>query len=365
MQNTNVSKSDKSVTADKAGKPENEKQLNVIYTILIVAGVVATVCLVFFFAELFKSSGGDARTKILMARQLGATESAVLLSWSGAEDATAFEVSCFDRSGGRITTVRTEQPFAAIHGLEANTHYRVTVTPVGLDGDRQPYELRCTTFPYCAVTGVNVEEIGSGSATVTWTYEGIDPGFTVIAYALDREGKRHFTTEPVAVPVGAESKCTLTGLFSELEYTVCVMPDTRYLRVGKSNFTTLKNSDRYKRLNIIRFVVCENDSENQMMVRSTNKLNPSAPYKTSMILSGRIDTYENVDMTVYLTDTEGRLISESVWKNIIKEQIGTTQIEYRTLMTSFNAPDAVGNYRVLAAFETTTVESCSFSVVLE
>ena len=343
---------------------EGEKKLFKISSLLILIGFVTTVCLVFFFTVFFRIRSSAAEAKIFSAEQLGATDTSVLIAWSGSEASREFTVICRGADGSEAARCTTEQPFAAIHGLEPYRDYTVTLIPVDHSGERESYQLKCSTAPYCTVTDISIGETDAGSAVVKWNFDGLDAGFTVVVYALDTEGKRHFTSEPVSVPAGAEKQCKLTGLFSELTYTVCIMPETRYAKVGKSTFTTLRNSEKYKELDIIRFVVCEQRSTNSILVPVTNQLIPSAPYKTSMIVNARKKKdYENADLTVYVTDQHGRLVSEKVTKNIIARQVKSDQLNYRPLMTEFTAPGNVGSYKIHAAFDHVTVDWCSFTVV--
>ena len=347
-----------------ASHTKMEKQLDKISLILMVVGVVTTVCLVFFFVELFHRRGDATQATVYSAQQIGQTDKSLLISWSSSDASLEFNVKCAENTGAEVTEVRTRHPFAAIHDLEPDKEYKVTIIPIDENGEQEPYELDCRTSPYCNVTSVNVEEVDGSSATVSWTYEGRDTGFTVIAYALDQNRKRHLTSAPISVPAGAETKqCRLTGLLSELHYTVCVMPDTKYAGVAKSDFTTLRNSESYNNVSIIRFVACENQSRNQVMVRVAYQLAANSPYKTSMILSGTIDPFEDVGLTVYITDPDGNLISEFLTPNIIRDQIGTGQILYQSLMTEFTSPEKEGSYKLLAALENVTVARSSFTVV--
>lgn len=343
---------------------EGEKKLFKISSLLILIGFVTTVCLVFFFTVFFRNRSNSAEAKIFSAQQLGATDTSVLIAWSGSEAATEFTVICSGADGSEAARCSTNQPFAAIHGLAPYQDYRVTIIPIDRNGEHDPYELKCSTSPYCTVTQIKIDEVDGSSAAVTWNYEGMDTGFTVVAYALDSEGKRHFTSQPVSVPAGAEKLCRLKNLFSELNYTVCIMPNTRYAKVGKLAFTTLKNSKKYKDLDIIRFVVCEPRATNSILVPVTNQLAPSSLYKTSMIVNAqKREEYDNAVLTLYVTDQNNRLISEYVTQNIIKKQVSADQINYRPLMTEFTSPDREGSYKIHAAFDSVTVDCSSFKVV--
>ncbi len=341
---------------------ESEKKLNRITVILIAAGAVVSLCLVFVFVQHFKAQRESAAPEILELKQIGATDSSVLLSWNSSADVIEFAVryQSFDRP--EFTEIRTEDPFAAIRGLEPDTSYTAQVIPIDGKGEHEPATLVCRTSPFCKVTSVDVTDIQPDSADVTWKFEGIDEGFTVAAYAIDKEGKRHFISDTVSVAKGAKSRCRLTNLLSEVNYTVCVMPVTRYFSVGKSTFKTDKYSDSYNQLKIIRFVVCAADSPASMQVVPFKTLSPDQPYRTSMIISGDTDSSHKIDMTVYITDTKGRIISEFTRKGLSTNPQDKPAHVYRILLADIKAPSEPGDYRLYAAFNGVTVAKTVFNV---
>ena len=70
----------------------NDKKLNIFTAVLIFAGMVIAICLVFFFIQLFSARSKSITPTVYNAKQIGATESSVLLVWSNSEAAKEFIV---------------------------------------------------------------------------------------------------------------------------------------------------------------------------------------------------------------------------------------------------------------------------------
>ena len=343
-------------------KSEKDKKLSRITWILVLVGAVTTICLVFFFIEMFKGAARSAEVRVYSAEQLGATDTSVLIGWTSSVSANEFNIICKSSDGAEISNLSTDQPFAAIHGLEPNSDYQVTIVPTDEKENREPFELSCSTSPYCRVTEIVVNEVTNVSAELSWTYEGIDPGFTVVAYVLDENGKRIITNDKITVSQGNEKKCALNNLFSDLTYTVCIIPNTKYSDACKTSFTTLYKNNNYNDINIIRYVVCTYESDNTSRVHSVKELERGEMYKTSLVYYGNAQAEDKVAFTVYITDENSRLISAAVTPDVSLNPENKAGFIYRSFMSEFKAPRKNGNYTAHVAIDNVTVSTSRFSV---
>ena len=342
---------------------KNEKKLNLITTFLIAAGAIISVCLVFFFIKLYNAENESSVPKVFEAKQIGATDSSVLLSWSCSAASKDFIVRYSGNDSNETKEIRTDCPFAAIHGLEPYKSYTAVIIPVEDDTEYDAATVICNTSPYCHVLDVTADEITGTSARITWSYEGIDEGFTAAFYAVDKNGNRLVTSRIISIPKGSETQCTVDGLLSELNYTVCIMPDTKFAVVGKTTFLTDKYSRSYNRHSIIRFTTCTYDSTDSIRVNAVKNLNQSEPYKMSLLLSGKAESTDQVDMEMYITDDEGNIIHRSVLNNTFLNPDGKSPKFLRTFVTEFTAPSEPGNYSYFAAIDGLTVRKNTFKVI--
>ena len=345
---------------------DSEKKLNIITAVLLLVGTVTSICLVFFFIQLFKARNDSVIPQIFNAEQLGATDTSVLIAWSSSEAAHEFVVryrSAGSNSNTEYKEFKTEQPFAALHDLQPDTRYQTQIIPIDKGVEWEPFELTCDTSPFCHVTEVSVSDITDNGVTVKWKYDGIDEGFKITAYAVDQNGKRHLTSPVVTIPKGAGQECVLENLVSELRYTVCVIPCARYATVGKSTFTTSKYSNKYNEINSVRFVICSYESANSMYVGMINHLAPGQPYKTSMIIGGKADPSDKADLMIYITDADGTIVSNFIQKDVSLNPNGVTSSLYISLLSDFTAPEQPGNYSIFASFNGKTVAKNLFKVV--
>ena len=300
-------------TIDSSQTYRKYKKLTSLFFLI---GIIASLCLVFFFIMLFKLRDSSITPKIFKAEQIGSTDSSILLAWSSSDAAKEFIVKYRSTDSIEYKQFRTDKPFAAIHGLQPFKRYKAIVAPVDGSVEYKACTVLCNTSPFCHVSDVAVDEVTGSSAHITWNSEGIDAGFTVVAYALDLNGKRHVTSQQVHVSPGTAHECTVDHLLSELNYTVCVMPDTKYATVGKSSFTTLKYSKEYNQLKVIRFATCSAESEDSMHVRAINRLEPQKDYKTSIIINGEASPEDKIELTLYITDTDGNIVSDFIKKDV-------------------------------------------------
>lgn len=345
---------------------DSEKKLNIITAILLLAGTVISICLVFFFIQLFRAKDDSVIPQVFNAEQLGATDTSVLIAWSNSQTAHEFVVryrSAGSSGSSEYKELKTNQPFAALHDLQPYTRYRTQIIPIDKGVELEPFELTCDTSPFCHVTEVSVSDITDTSVGVSWKYDGLDAGFKIAAYAVDRNGKRHLTSPVVTVPKGAKQECVLENLLSELHYTVCVVPCTKYATVGKSTFTTLKYSGKYNNIHSVRFVICSYESTDSMFVAMINHLAPGQPYKTSMIISGQADPSDKADLSIYITNPDGTIVSDFTQQDVVLNPSGTASTVYTILLSDFTAPEQPGSYSIFASLNGKTIAKNLFKVV--
>lgn len=340
----------------------SDKKLSIVNGILILVGAIISVCLVFFFIQLFKAQSESIKPTVFDAQQIGATDSSVLLAWSNSEPAKEFIVRYRRTDSKETSEFRTDKSFAAIHGLDPLTRYKALIIPVFNDTEYDPVPVICNTSPYCRVTEVITENITESGAHLSWKYDGINEGFTIAVYAVGKDGKRHMTSEIKTIPKDFPCECTLEGLLSEIQYTVCVMPNTRYAQVNKSNFTTEKNSNLYRKYTVVRFVIASLDSPNPMNVNVMNTLEADKEYQTSLILSGTADQTKTVNMAIYITDQENNIVSHHSLDSVFLNPDGKSNYFYRSYSMNFKAPSEPGDYTVFAVIDGVTVKKKAFKV---
>ena len=346
---------------NKASMEKGNKKLNLIIVIMVLIGAVILTCLLFFFSRTFPDRN-SAIPQIYSAEQIGCTDSSVLISWSCSESAKDFSVLFREADKKEYSEIKTSQPFAALHDLKPYCRYDVRIVPVDGEKDYEPISLECSTAPYCHITSVEAVKVNSDSVSVRWQYEGLDEGFSVVAYAVDGEGKRHVTSDIIKIPAGSEKQCNMTGLLSNVHYTVCVMPESKYMTVGKTTFTTLKYSEKNNRVNIIRFVICPYQSANSFMVTQLKALTPNDPYKTSILYNGEASPEEKVDLMIYITDENGTFVSDFTQRNVQLNPDDVTSYVFRSWMSDFTAPARPGNYLIYAAVDGVTVTRTNFHI---
>lgn len=337
------------------------KKLKQITLILTAVGIVTAVSLVFFFFILYRIRNNSRTPQIFEIRQIGATDHAILISWSCSKDAEQFIVRGKSDSGDSVPEIVCRTPFAAVESLEPNSRYRIEVIPVANGMEYKPVTLTCTTEVFCSVTHVSATDVGRDYVDISWKSEGTDKGFVAVAYAIDKEGKRHFTSGKVHVPAG-QTKCRISGLLSNLRYTVAVMPKTKYGSIDKSVFTTTEYSEEYKNIKIMRFVICPFYSENTPNVHALKTVEPSSPYQSSLIISGKAGVSDKCDMDVYITDAEDRLIGKVSHPQIPLNPEDKPPYVNRMMLLSFSSPSREGDYFLYLTFDGKTVKREPFHV---
>ena len=264
-------------------------------------------------------------------------------------------------SGQPLPEMTCQTPFAAVESLEPNSRYRIEVVTVFDGQEYDAVRLTCTTENFCNVTEVSATDVGKDYAAVSWKSEGADNGFVAVAYALDKNGQRHFTSGKVTVPAG-QTHCKITGLLSNLRYTVAIMPRTKYGTIGQSVFTTAEYSQKYKDIKIVRFVICPFSSENTPSVHPLKTVEPSSPYQTSLIISGKATPSDRCNMTIYITDGEDQLICKTSHMQMALNPEDKPSYIQRMMLLHFQSPPQEGDFSLYLAFDGTTVKREPFHV---
>lgn len=336
------------------------KIANRVVAALIAAGIAAAAGLAFLFTRISEMRQSSSGPQVYSAEQTGATDTALLVSWSSSRDADQFIVRYREAGGGEFTEMVTDKPFAAIRGLNPGTSYEVQVLPGNGGDDAQPASVVCMTEGYASVRNLSVSGITSDSALLKWEPLGLNSGYRLAVYMLDPSGHRVGKTRFYSLPQDAQ-EYRVEGLLSEVNYTVCLMPVSRYTKAAKLTFTTGKYSNEYNRLNISRFVICSADSGESLYVRTDKSLLPGGEYQTSTLFTGIRGSDEKADFTYYITDGQGNLIAlYSVADIPLCPQDAVT---YRVSNSRFTAPSASGSYFIFCAIDGVTVRKNSFTVV--
>ena len=339
------------------------KRLSVISALLILSGTVISVLLVALFIQLFKARTKSITPTVFDVNQIGATDSSVLLVWSHSEAANEFIVRYRSTDSLQISELRTNSSFVAIHGLEPYKNYKADVIPVVNGVEYTPVSVICSTDPYCNITEINVDDITNHSAHITWDFKGINEGFTAIAYAVDQKGRRFLTTEKIQVTKDGLNECTFESLLSDVTYTVCVMPNTRYSQVKKITFTTDIYSKTYNTYTINRFVICSVNSTDPFRVSVVRNLTAGQQYKTSLIMSGTADSTKTVNMATYVTDSQNIIVSYNAANDVFLNPDGKNNYFYRSYEIEFTAPLTPGEYYLYAVVDGTTIKKLTFEVI--
>lgn len=338
-----------------------EQKLKKITVILLAVGAAASVCLVFFFYTLFRVQSNRDMPQIFDAQQLGATDSAVLLSWSSSDSADGYRIRMADDNGGAFVS-DCNLPFAVLRNLQPNSSYSVDISALKDGQESGEKHITCVTESFCEITKIDITKVGSDFVNLSWNYDGVNQGFEVAAYVLDSNGKRHLTSGKIQISADGETKCTIKGLVSEMNYTVVVMPLTSYCKVGKSHFKTDKYSKEYNKFNIVRFVICAANVKDAVQVQDLNRIKPSSPYKTSLIINGKTDKTHKVDISLLITDLDGNLIKEEIYKDIYTNPDDKQWYIYRYMLFDFYTPDQLGEYYIYLVINGQSVRRNKFTV---
>lgn len=342
------------------GKAENPKKFRITSSAvwIISAAAILIICLIFFLATLLSLPGSKSEPAVFDLSQIGATNDSLLISWDCTGSADEYIINCTSQGASHEFT--TDIIFASISGLAPDSTYTVKVTPVK-DGMRySPISLQCSTAKFCEITSIDIDECTADSVTVSWQYSGVNEGFTAVAYVVDISGKRHLTSAKVDIPAGSDTRCTIDGLMPEMHYTVAVMPKNRFCKLGKSTFETQFNSISYKKLNIIRAVICSDDSEKTTRVTKLTSLTAAMPYKISMIITGEASSHDKAEMALYIKNSSGQLVSEIKYSDIYTNPDGLDAFKQRIILLDFLSPAQQGQYTAYLTINGETVRRIDF-----
>lgn len=338
----------------------SQKKLRDFTGILLVAGLaVILLGMIFFFT--LKRQMEVSSPRIAGARQIGATDTAVLLSWEGTDGADYYRVSYPD-GANRIVVTESDIPYAVLRRLAPGKTFAAKIRAVSGSRESAPVSVDCRTENRCDVTAVHVTDVQHDTATVSWEYTGQNKGFTAIAYAVDEQGRRHLTTKAVTVKENEPPQCVMDGLYPELSYTVAVMPLTKYHRTGKSTFTVPIYSDAYNKLIFSRFVICLADSQNTPTVRSLKTVQPSSPYKVSLMFSGKTDSSHTVPVSLLILKPDGQLYSEYRFTDIPTNPENKTWYVQRFALLDFRSPIEEGDYQMVLIADGHRIATIPFQV---
>lgn len=350
-------------TADQQASLMQEQKLKKITIWLFAVGTAAAICLVFFFCTLFRIRSSREIPEVFNAQQLGATDNSILLSWDSTGPADGYRIRMTNDNGAAVVS-DCDLPFAVLRDLQPNREYSVNVCAVK-DGQEYGGEtVVCSTERFCEITNVTVTKVGSDYVNLSWEYEGVNEGFQTVAYVLDTNGRRHLTSDIIEIAANDKPQCTISGLASEMNYTVAVMPLTRYGKLGKSTFHTEKYSDKYNAFNIIRFVICSANVTDALQVHDLTNLKPSAHYKTSLILNGKTDQNHTVFLSLLITDTDGNLVKEEQYGDIHTNPEGKQWYIHRSMLFDFHAPDRTGEYYMYLMADEQSIYRIKFTVII-
>ncbi len=332
------------------------------YTLAVVAvGTLFLVCLFFFFHTLLHHNHtAEEIPSVSDARQVSASDKAVLLSWNGSASADGYRLYYTDGDGVAIVS-DCDLPFAALRNLKPNASYDVNIVALKEGKEYQSQRLTCTTQRYCEVKEILVSKVGSDFISLNWNFEGADDGFEVIAYVLDENGQRYLTSQKVSVPAG-KNRCKLKGLTPELRYTVAVMPLTPYGQMNSLTFSTGKHSKKYDDIDIIRFVICPADSENVTNVHTIKQLRPDTAYKTSLILNGKTNKKHTVNLSLVVTDADGNVITCSTYPDVHTNPENKQWFIHRSFLFDFQSPQTPGDYTMYLVLDGKYGMKIKFSV---
>lgn len=329
----------------------------------IAAGVILVICLVFFFCTLSDIAKAKSEPEVFDIRAVSATDTSLLLSWNCTPKAEEYSVRCISADGKTVTQQSADIPFAVFRGLEPNTQYTIEVSAFKDDTEYPASSVSASTEQYCAVTAVNVTKTTSRSVTISWDYTGDDSGFTAVAYVIDINGKRHLTTDQVKIAKGQKGKCTIEGLMPETEYTVAVIPNTKFKQVCKANFATAFEKISYDKLTIVRSVICDADTDDSPNVMRLSSINPDTEYKISMIISGETSKDDTADMALFIKDKQGNLVSETNFGAIHTNPNGIHGYKHRVILLSFTSPSNSGEYEACLTIDGEIAAKIPFETV--
>ncbi len=333
---------------DKSSINTQNKQKNNKFTNsalwIISAAAIMVVCLIFFIITICNADRAKGDPKVFDVAQAGATHDSLLISWDCTVAADEYIVNCTSADGNYTTEITSDIPFASVSGLIPDSKYTIEVIPVKNGQQYSSDSTQCNTAKYCEITAITIDSVTSDSVTASWQYSGINNGFTAIAYVTDIYGKRHLTSAKVEIPAGGDSNCTITGLVPEMKYTFAVIPNTRFNKLGKLNFETQFKSTSSSKINIIRAVICPENTQQTKTVTKLTSVKAGNPYKISMMISGVATAEDTVNMVLYINNSNGQLVSETHYDDIHTNPNGLTPFTQRIILLDFKSPEQKDEY---------------------
>ncbi|MGN0475176.1 MAG: fibronectin type III domain-containing protein [Acutalibacteraceae bacterium] len=326
---------------------------------IISAGTILAACMIFFIVTLISISGSKSAPAVFNLNQIGATNDSLLISWDCTRNADEYIIK-YTGDKGQTGELNSSIPFASIDGLEPNTEYTVKVIPVKDGKLYGALSVQCVTEQYCEITSINIDECTSDSVSISWQYSGPNDGFTAIAYVVDIQGKRHLTSDKIEISAGGDAKCTINGLMPEMNYTVAVMPKSRFGKIGKSTFQTQFKSISYKKFSIIRAVICSKNTQDTAFVKKLTSLKASESYKISMIIAGKAASEQKVNMALYIKNSKGQLVSETKYDDIYTNLNNSDSFSQNTILLDFTSPAVQDEYTAYLTIDGQTVRRIDF-----
>lgn len=345
-------------------KRHSQKKPRAIPDRLLGAGLAVMLPVVFLSFLLSGCQADSHSLSVADARQIGATDTAVLLSWQGSDRAERYRISYPDGANGFIVT-ESDIPYAVLRGLSPDNAFTAKIRAVSGRQESAPVSVACRTENRCDVTAIHVTDHRDGTAAVAWEFSGQNEGFTAIAYVLDGQGRRHLTTEAVTVRANEPPECVISGLYPGLSYTVAVMPLTKYHRTGKSTFRAQFYSDQYHNLNFLRFVICPADAKNTPTVRSLQTVQPSSPYKVSLTFNGKTDRFHTVPVSLLILGSDGQLCGEYRFSDVPTNPENKIWYVQRFVLLDFRSPPEEGNYQMVLLADGHRITELAFQVKRE
>ena len=140
-----------------------------------------------------------------------------LLTWTENGNSTSWMVSYKRSDENQFTNIEVSENHYRLTGLQPNTAYTVTVSAVCADDETvtsDPYNFSTLQAPCYAPNNLTASEVGSNTATLTWTESG-EAGEWVLQYGTDANFTNGTYTQ---VTVNGTSTKELTGLTSGVQY---------------------------------------------------------------------------------------------------------------------------------------------------
>lgn len=327
---------------------------------LIAVSAVSLVCVIFFIVALNSYRTSAARVCISNLKQIASTDNSILIAWDCSTKAEKYVISY--NNGSDDFSIETTLPFARLEKLDNGKSYTVNVKAVKNDIFSNEAAIECKTQPRCDVTDISIisEE---NRISVSWSFEGVDNGFKVMAYAVDSQGYRHANADSIIVDIGQESICYFDNLLPSMTYTIAVVPQTKYLSLKKMNTEPLKYNKLYNNLNIIQSIICEAKDMQSQKPKSFNSISRGSEYAVSIMVQGEGDADSTADFDIYFINRNGTLVKELKASDVHTNPNNKPSFIYRPIAFSFTCDDMPpDNYNVLVCIDGKTASHFDISI---